>query len=45
MALVSFEAPTTATLDQVVITGAGTPVPELSCCGFPLTVQGSYLIW
>jgi parallel beta-helix repeat protein len=41
---VSFEAPTTATLDQVVITGAATPVQELSCCGLPSTVQGSYFI-
>ena len=41
---VSFEAPTTATLDQVVITGATTPVQELSCCGLPSTVQGSYVI-
>ncbi|MDP1804793.1 MAG: NosD domain-containing protein [Acidimicrobiales bacterium] len=41
---VSFDAPTTATLDQVVITGAATPVQELSCCGFPSTVEGSYFI-
>ena len=41
---VSFEAPTTATLDQVVITGAATPAQELSCCGLPSTVQGSNFI-
>ena len=44
VASVSFEAPTTAVLDQVVITGATTPVQELSCCGLPSTVQGSYFI-
>jgi nitrous oxidase accessory protein NosD len=44
VASVSFEAPTTAILDQVVITGATIPVQELSCCGLPSTVQGSYFI-
>jgi nitrous oxidase accessory protein NosD len=41
---VSFDAPATATLEGVVITGAATPVQELSCCGLPSTVQGSYFI-
>ena len=44
LASVAFGAPTTAVLEQVVITGATIPVQELSCCGLPSTVQGSYFV-
>jgi hypothetical protein len=40
----SFDFDTTATLANVVITGATTPVQELSCCGAPAKVQGTYFV-
>ena len=44
-AAISFDSPTTLTLDRVVISGATTPVQAVSCCGQPANVvQRSVII-
>jgi hypothetical protein len=44
VAAIAFGANTSATLDQVVITGATEPIQELACCGLTADVRGSYTV-